>query len=95
MRVEPEGTGSPCRAATDGRGYAALDRAAKQAHGRPLAFVGQGGSIPLCGALAQHFPESELVLMGVEEPSCAIHAANESVDPGEIERIAAACAAVF
>jgi len=26
--------------------------------------------------------------MGVEEPSCLIHAPNESVDPAEIERIA-------
>jgi hypothetical protein len=30
------------------------------------------------------------MLLGVEEPKCLIHAPNESVDPGEIERIALA-----
>jgi hypothetical protein len=30
------------------------------------------------------------MLFGVEEPMCLIHAANESVDPSEIERIALA-----
>ena len=31
---------------------------------------------------------AELVLMGVEEPRCLIHAPNESVDPSEIEHLA-------
>jgi hypothetical protein len=26
------------------------------------------------------------MLLGVEEPRCLVHAPNESVDPGEIER---------
>jgi cysteinylglycine-S-conjugate dipeptidase len=30
------------------------------------------------------------MLLGVEEPRCLIHAPNESVDPGEIERMALA-----
>jgi cysteinylglycine-S-conjugate dipeptidase len=30
------------------------------------------------------------MLMGVEEPRCLIHAANESVDPSEIENMALA-----
>ena len=51
---------------------------------------GQGGSIPLCNTLQRTYPEAEIMLIGVEEPSCLIHAANESVDPGEIERIALA-----
>ncbi|MEU7731172.1 hypothetical protein AB0B78_39125 [Streptomyces sp. NPDC040724] len=34
------------------------------------------------------FPDAELILMGVEEPRCLIHAPNESVDPTEIERMA-------
>jgi cysteinylglycine-S-conjugate dipeptidase len=35
-------------------------------------------------------PEAEILLYGVEEPRCLIHAPNESVDPTEIERIALA-----
>ena len=30
------------------------------------------------------------MLLGVEEPQCLIHAANESVDPSEIEHVALA-----
>ncbi|MFF2657052.1 dipeptidase [Kitasatospora sp. NPDC058032] len=88
IEVTPESVGSPFRAATGGPAYAALDQAAREVYGRPLSFLGQGGSIPLCNVLAATFPGSEIILMGVEEPRCLIHAPNESVDPGEIEQMA-------
>ncbi|MFC8716226.1 dipeptidase [Kitasatospora sp. NPDC057198] len=88
VTVEPESKGSPFKAATDGRAYAALDAAAREVYGKPLSFLGQGGSIPLCNVLAAQYPESEIILMGVEEPRCLIHAPNESVDPSEIEHMA-------
>jgi hypothetical protein len=49
---------------------------------------GQGGSIPLCNVLHETFPDAEIMLIGVEEPRCLIHAPNESVDPAEIEHLA-------
>jgi acetylornithine deacetylase/succinyl-diaminopimelate desuccinylase-like protein len=88
VKVEDESGGSPFRAATGGKAYAALDQAARKAYGKPLSFLGQGGSIPLCNVLGETFPEAEIILMGVEEPRCAIHAPNESVDPSEIEHMA-------
>ncbi|MFJ4185694.1 dipeptidase [Kitasatospora sp. NPDC089509] len=88
VEVERESAGAPFRADTGGPAYAALDKAAQEVYGKPLSFLGQGGSIPLCNVLATTFPESELVLMGVEEPRCLIHAPNESVDPEEIRRMA-------
>ncbi|SEL43684.1 dipeptidase [Streptacidiphilus jiangxiensis] len=88
VEVERESSGSPFLAATDGPAYAALDRAMREAYGRPISFLGQGGSIPLCNVLAEAIPAAELILMGVEEPRCMIHAPNESVDPTEIERMA-------
>ena len=60
----------------------------KEAYGRDLALLGQGGSIPLCNVFADTYPDAELILMGVEEPLALIHAPNESVDPDEIERMA-------
>ena len=60
------------------------------AFGRPMTTEGQGGSIPLCNVLADTFPEAEIMLLGVEEPKCLIHAPNESVDPSEFEHIALA-----
>ncbi|MFJ5776492.1 dipeptidase [Streptomyces sp. NPDC093094] len=88
VSVETQGTGSPFRAATDGPAYTALDRAMRQVYGKPLAFLGQGGSIPLCNVFAAACPRAEIILMGVEEPRCLIHAPNESVDPTEIEHMA-------
>ncbi|RKT17330.1 acetylornithine deacetylase/succinyl-diaminopimelate desuccinylase-like protein [Streptomyces sp. 1114.5] len=90
VRVEfvRESAGSPFRADTGGPGYAALDQAMQEVYGRPMSFLGQGGSIPLCNVLAATYPDAEIILMGVEEPRCLIHAPNESVDPGEIANMA-------
>jgi len=55
-----------------------------------LAVVGSGGSIPLTTTLQEQFQDAEIALYGVEEPLCGIHGVDESVDPGEIERIAVA-----
>ncbi len=80
--------GEPFAAATDGPGYAALREALADAFDAEVVTSGQGGSIPLCTALRAAAPHAEIALLGVEEPQCRIHAANESVDPREIERIA-------
>jgi acetylornithine deacetylase/succinyl-diaminopimelate desuccinylase-like protein len=88
VTVEDESTGAPFRAATDGPAYTALGRAMNEVYGRPMAFLGQGGSIPLCNVLAETYPRAEIILMGVEEPRCLIHAPDESVDPAEIEHMA-------
>ncbi|MGW6156823.1 hypothetical protein ACWFRM_27345 [Streptomyces sp. NPDC055144] len=68
--------------------YATLGRAMANAYGKPMDFLGQGGSIPLCNVLAQAYPRAEIVPVGVEEPQRPIHAANESVNPSEIEHMA-------
>ncbi|MFD8976939.1 MULTISPECIES: dipeptidase [unclassified Streptomyces] len=90
VEVEAEGTGQPFRARTDGPAYRALASALREAYGKEMVESGQGGSIPLCNVLADRFPESEIALIGVEEPGCLIHAPNESVAPSEIEHMALA-----
>ncbi|WP_182359896.1 dipeptidase [Tomitella gaofuii] len=90
VRVERETVGRPFPAHTDGPGYAALADALRAAFGADAEYSGQGGAIPLCTALAEQHPEAEIALFGVEEPLCNIHAPDESVDPGEIERCALA-----
>ncbi|MFF2329828.1 MULTISPECIES: dipeptidase [unclassified Streptomyces] len=88
VSVDPGGTGSPFLAATDGPAYAALGAAMAEVYGKPMNALGQGGSIPLCNVLTDAFPRAEIILMGVEEPRCLIHAPNESVDPTEIQHMA-------
>ncbi len=68
-----------------------LGQALSEAYdGKDIVTVGSGGSIPLTLKLQNEYPDAEIALFGVEEPQTVIHSANESVDPTEIERIAAA-----
>jgi cysteinylglycine-S-conjugate dipeptidase len=88
--IERVAVGDPFVGALDGPAFEAMRSAMEEAFGRPMATEGQGGSIPLCNVLAETYPDAEIMLLGVEEPKCLIHAPNESVDPSEIERIALA-----
>ncbi|HME04611.1 MAG TPA: M20/M25/M40 family metallo-hydrolase, partial [Solirubrobacteraceae bacterium] len=90
VEIEPLEPGQPFSARTDGPAYAAMDRALQDAFGRATTTEGAGGSIPLCNVFSETFPKAEIILLGVEEPRCLIHAPNESVDPREIEHIALA-----
>ncbi|WP_040854817.1 dipeptidase [Nocardia niigatensis] len=92
VTVETEATGSPFVGSTDGPARQAMSAALEAAYGRPATTEGQGGSIPLCNVFADTYPQAEIMLMGVEEPKCLIHAPNESVDPTEIENMALAVA---
>jgi acetylornithine deacetylase/succinyl-diaminopimelate desuccinylase-like protein len=90
VSIEVEATGSPFQATTDGPAYQAMGAAMSEAYDRPMAALGQGGSIPLCNVLSDTYPDAEIILMGVEEPLSLIHAPNESVDPREIRAMALA-----
>jgi acetylornithine deacetylase/succinyl-diaminopimelate desuccinylase-like protein len=86
----PTASGEPFQGALAGPGFDALKAGLEEAYGRPMVTQGQGGSIPLCNVFQQTYPDAEIMLYGVEEPTCLIHAPNESVDPSEIEHIALA-----
>ncbi len=88
VTFEREADGEPFRGSTSGPAYDTLTGAMRQAYGRAALIEGQGGSIPLCNVFQDTFPEAEIMLIGVEEPRCLIHAPNESVDPSEIEHMA-------
>ena len=86
VKVTPGTTGDGFRARTDGPAYAAAGRAMKAAYGKDVVHYGEGGSIPLVAAFLEAIPGAEMILWGVEEPLCKIHAPNESVDLAELER---------
>jgi acetylornithine deacetylase/succinyl-diaminopimelate desuccinylase-like protein len=72
-------------------GAAAAERALEQAYGKPVARMGSGGSIPLVAWLQEAYPDAAIVLWGAQDSDAAqIHAANESVDLGELGAIALA-----
>jgi cysteinylglycine-S-conjugate dipeptidase len=88
--IERVAVGDPFVGSLSGPGYESLKAAMEEAFERPMTTEGQGGSIPLCNVLADTYPDAEIMLLGVEEPKCLIHAPNESVDPSEIEHLAVA-----
>ncbi|MDH6136428.1 acetylornithine deacetylase/succinyl-diaminopimelate desuccinylase-like protein [Kitasatospora sp. MAA4] len=90
VTITPTGSGEAFRADTSGLAYEALGAAMQQAYGVEMAVSGMGGSIPLCNTLRTLYPQAEIVLIGVEEPSTKIHAVDESVDPAELESMSLA-----
>ena len=69
----------------------AAERALEQAFGKPVARMGSGGSVPLVAKLRSAYPDASFVLWGAQDSDLAqIHAANESVDLDEIDKLALA-----
>jgi acetylornithine deacetylase/succinyl-diaminopimelate desuccinylase-like protein len=88
--IERVAVGDPFVGSLEGPGFEAMKASMEEAFGHAMTTEGQGGSIPLCNVLAETYPDAEIMLLGVEEPKCLIHAPNESVDPSEIEHTALA-----
>ncbi|MGW6914268.1 M20/M25/M40 family metallo-hydrolase [Kitasatospora sp. NPDC054939] len=88
VRIERHNGGEAFLADTTGPAYEAMGEAMQEAFGTAMVASGEGGSIPLCNTLRTLYPQAEIVLIGVEEPTTQIHAVNESVDPQELERMA-------
>ena len=86
VKVTPVGVGEGFVARTDGPAFAAATRAMAAAYGKDVVRYGEGGSIPLVAAFRAALPQAEMILWGAEEPQCRIHAPDESVDLGELER---------
>jgi cysteinylglycine-S-conjugate dipeptidase len=80
--------GSPFSARMDGPAVKAAIAGLGSAYGTEAGTMGSGGSIPLVARLQGINPDAEVILWGAEDVAEAkIHASNESVDLGEIERI--------
>ncbi len=90
VEVENGSLAEAFSADTSGPALQELSQALSDVYGQPTVEIGSGGSIPLTNKLLSKYPESELALYGIEEPSCRIHSADESVSPAEIEAIATA-----
>jgi acetylornithine deacetylase/succinyl-diaminopimelate desuccinylase-like protein len=86
VEVEPASTPVALDGASD-----AAERALAAAYGKPVAHMGGGGSVPLVARLREAYPDAAIVLWGAQDNDLArIHAANESVDLGEVAAIALA-----
>jgi acetylornithine deacetylase/succinyl-diaminopimelate desuccinylase-like protein len=73
----------------------ALDEASSACFGRPSARVGEGGSIPFMGWLAERFPDAQLLAAGVLGPGSNAHGPDESLHLPTGERITASLAVLL
>ena len=53
------------------------DLASQQAFGKPVAYMGEGGTIPFMGMLGEKFPRTQFVITGVLGPHANAHGPNE------------------
>ncbi|MER5381834.1 dipeptidase [Streptomyces sp. NBC_00647] len=91
VSTEQIGQGQAFRADTSSPAYASMAEAMAVAYpGQEMQSAGMGGSIPLCNTLASLYPQTEILLIGLNEPEAQIHAVNESVSPDELERLSVA-----
>jgi acetylornithine deacetylase/succinyl-diaminopimelate desuccinylase-like protein len=76
--------GKPHRIDVSGRAFEAFRRACTDTWGRAPYEPGSGGSLPLAAALAATYPDTALLLTGVEDFESNTHGENESVHLGEL-----------
>jgi acetylornithine deacetylase/succinyl-diaminopimelate desuccinylase-like protein len=73
---------------------ASLNKASQAAFGKPVAFHGEGGSIPFMAMLGEKFPGTQFVVTGVLGPHSNAHGPNEFLHIATARNVAACIAQV-
>ena len=74
---------------------ASLNKASNAAYGKPVAFQGEGGSIPFMAMLGEKFPRTQFVVTGVLGPHSNAHGPNEFLHIPFAKRVSACIAQVL
>ena len=90
VTVDLEDEGAGFAADADGPVYDVARGSFRDAWGVEPVDIGVGGSIPFVAAFAEKFPQAAILVTGVEDPDTRAHAANESLQLGEFERVCVA-----
>jgi len=72
-----------------------LDRASNDSFGKPVAFMGEGGSIPFMAMLGEKYPRTQFVVTGVLGPHSNAHGPNEFLDIPTAKHVSACVAQVL
>ena len=73
----------------------ALNTASQAQFGAPVAYIGQGGTIPLMSLLQQGFPSAQMMVCGVLGPKSNAHGPNEFLHVPYGKKLTAAVAQVI
>jgi acetylornithine deacetylase/succinyl-diaminopimelate desuccinylase-like protein len=74
---------------------ASLDKASMGAFGKPVAYQGEGGSIPFMAMLGAKFPQTQFVVTGVLGPHSNAHGPNEFLHIAFAKKLSAAIATIL
>jgi acetylornithine deacetylase/succinyl-diaminopimelate desuccinylase-like protein len=74
---------------------ASLTKASTAYFGKPVAFMGEGGSIPFMAMLGEKYPSTQFVVTGVLGPHSNAHGPNEFLHVPTAKKVSACIAAVL
>jgi acetylornithine deacetylase/succinyl-diaminopimelate desuccinylase-like protein len=74
---------------------AALNKASNAVFGKPVAYQGEGGSIPFMAMLGEKFPKTQFVVTGVLGPHSNAHGPNEFLHIPFAKKLSACIASVL
>jgi len=74
---------------------AALDDASRTFYGKPVAAMGEGGTIPFMAMLGKHFPEAQFLITGVLGPKSNAHGPNEFLHVPYAQKLTACVAQII
>ncbi|MFQ5719122.1 MAG: M20 family metallopeptidase [Acidobacteriota bacterium] len=69
--------------------------ASQEFFGKPLCYMGEGGSIPFMGMLGERFPEAQFMITGVLGPQSNAHGPNEFLEIATARKVTACIARVL
>jgi acetylornithine deacetylase/succinyl-diaminopimelate desuccinylase-like protein len=72
-----------------------LKRASSSHFGKPVAFMGEGGSIPFMAMLGKRYPKTQFVVTGVLGPHSNAHGPNEFLHIGTAKKVSACIADIL
>ena len=73
----------------------ALEDASQRAFGRPVAWIGEGGTIPFMAMLGDRFPTAQFLITGVLGPQSNAHGPDEFLHIGYAKKLSVAVASVL
>ncbi len=73
----------------------ALDEASRNHFGKPAMYMGEGGTIPFIGMLAESFPQAQFLITGVLGPQANAHGPNEFLHIPTAKRLTSCVAQVL
>jgi acetylornithine deacetylase/succinyl-diaminopimelate desuccinylase-like protein len=74
---------------------ASLNKASAAHFGKPVAFMGEGGSIPFMAMLGEKYPETQFVVTGVLGPHSNAHGPNEFLHIPTAKKVSACIADIL